>query len=66
MMSNSVVSGNCVIGEECYMGNNSAIREKISVCGGVKIGMNSAVVKNIDATGNYAGVPAKILNKIKK
>ena len=66
MMSNSVVSGNCVIGEECYMGNNSAIREKISLCGGVKIGMNSAVVKNIDTTGNYAGVPAKILNKIKK
>lgn len=59
MMPSAVISGNCNIGDCCYMGNNSGIREKIEICKGVKIGMNAAVVKNIYEAGVYAGVPAK-------
>jgi sugar O-acyltransferase (sialic acid O-acetyltransferase NeuD family) len=58
-MAGSVVSGDVSIGDQCYMGNNSSIREKITVCDDVTIGMNCAVVKDIDKPGTYVGVPAK-------
>ena len=61
-MAGSVVSGNVLIGDSCYMGNNSSIREKITICEDVIIGMNGCVVKNIDKPGTYVGVP---VNKIK-
>jgi UDP-3-O-[3-hydroxymyristoyl] glucosamine N-acyltransferase len=40
------------------MGNNSSIREKLSVHSLITIGMNSAVVKNIEESGVYVGCPA--------
>jgi UDP-3-O-[3-hydroxymyristoyl] glucosamine N-acyltransferase len=40
------------------MGNNSSIREKLSVHSLSTIGMNSAVVKHIEETGVYVGCPA--------
>ena len=58
-MPGAVVSGNVNIGNRVYLGNNSSIREKITICDDVIIGMNSAVVKNITEPGTYAGVPAK-------
>lgn len=59
MMSNSVISGNDTIGQKVYMGNNSSIKEKIKVCDDVIIGMNGCVVKNINESGIYVGVPVK-------
>jgi UDP-3-O-[3-hydroxymyristoyl] glucosamine N-acyltransferase len=41
------------------MGNNSSIREKLSIHSLVTIGMNSAVVKHIESPGVYGGVPTK-------
>jgi serine acetyltransferase len=41
------------------MGNNSSIREKLSIHSLATIGMNSAVVKNIEDGGTYVGCPAK-------
>ena len=58
-MAGVIVSGNVRINDFVYMGNNSSIREKLSVGGSVIIGMNSAVVKNIKEHGVYGGVPAK-------
>jgi len=58
-MPGVIVSGNVRINDFVYMGNNSSIREKLSVGGSVIIGMNSAVVKNIKEHGVYGGVPAK-------
>jgi sugar O-acyltransferase (sialic acid O-acetyltransferase NeuD family) len=58
-MPGVIVSGNVRINDFVYMGNNSSIREKLSVGGSVIIGMNSAVVKNIKEYGVYGGVPAK-------
>jgi len=60
-MPGAIVSGNVTIYDLVYMGTNSSIREKLSVHSLTTIGMNSAVVKNIEYFGTYAGCPAKII-----
>jgi sugar O-acyltransferase (sialic acid O-acetyltransferase NeuD family) len=59
MMPGSIISGNVVIYDCVYMGNNSCIKEKISVHSLSTIGMGSMVVKDINDSGIYVGVPAK-------
>jgi sugar O-acyltransferase (sialic acid O-acetyltransferase NeuD family) len=58
-MPGAVVSGNVRIYDLVYMGNNSSIREKLSIHSLSTIGMNSAVVKHIEEHGIYVGVPVK-------
>ena len=58
----SKISGNCNIGKHVYFGTNSSVREKITICDNVTIGLNGGVVKNITKKGTYVGVP---VNKIK-
>ena len=53
------ISGNCTIGDCVYFGTNSSVREKIKICSYVTIGLNSGVVKNINESGTYGGVPVK-------
>lgn len=62
-MPGSVISGNVLVGDCVYMGNNSSIKEKVHITSEVKIGANAAVVKNIITSGVYVGVPAKFLKK---
>ena len=59
MMPNAVVGGNVTLGDNVYLGSCSNVREKINVNSNVVIGMNAAVVKDIDKSGTYVGVPAK-------
>ena len=61
-MPNVVISGNVKIGDCVYFGTNSSVREKITICDDVTIGLNGGVVKNINESGIYVGVP---VNKIK-
>jgi sugar O-acyltransferase (sialic acid O-acetyltransferase NeuD family) len=58
-MPGAIVSGNVTIQDKVYMGNNSSIREKLSIHRLSTIGMNSAVVKNIEESGIYVGCPTK-------
>jgi sugar O-acyltransferase (sialic acid O-acetyltransferase NeuD family) len=58
-MPGAIVSGNVTIYDCVYMGTNSSIREKISIHSLSTIGMNSCVVKNVNETGTYVGVPIK-------
>ena len=58
-MPGAIVSGNVTIYDLVYIGNNSSIREKLSIHSLSTIGMNSAVVKNIIEPGIYVGCPAK-------
>jgi sugar O-acyltransferase (sialic acid O-acetyltransferase NeuD family) len=58
-MPGAIVSGNVRIYDLVYMGNNSSIREKLSIHSLSTIGMNSAVVKHIVEPGIYVGVPSK-------
>ena len=60
-MPGSIVSGNVTIYDLVYMGNNSSIREKLSIHSLTTIGMNSAVVKHIEQSGTYVGCPVKII-----
>jgi len=53
------ISGTCEISNRVYFGTNSSIREKLSVCDDVTIGLQAGVVKNITKPGIYVGVPAK-------
>lgn len=57
------ISGNCEIGNLSYIGTNSSIREKIKICDGVKIGLNSGVIRDITEIGTYVGNPAKKVEK---
>lgn len=57
------ISGNCNIGKHVYFGTNSSIREKITICDNVTIGLNSGVVKDIKEEGIYVGLPVKKLKK---
>tara|TARA_B110000503_G_scaffold23518_1_gene36846 strand:- start:3567 stop:4142 length:576 start_codon:yes stop_codon:yes gene_type:complete len=59
MMPGAIVSGNVRIEDQVYMGTNSSIREKLSICGMSTIGMNSCVVKDIKIVGRYVGTPGK-------
>ena len=58
-MPGAIVSGNVKIYDCVYMGNNSSIREKLSIHSLCTIGMNAAVVKNIQDGETYVGVPVK-------
>ena len=60
-MPGSVVSGNVRIYDCVYLGNNSSIKEKLSIHSLTTIGMNGAVVKHIEEPGTYVGVPVKKL-----
>jgi sugar O-acyltransferase (sialic acid O-acetyltransferase NeuD family) len=62
-MPGAIVSGNVKIYDLVYMGNNSSIREKLSIHSLTTIGMNSAVVKHIEQSGVYVGCPVKNLKK---
>ena len=57
-MPGAIVSGNVTIYDIVYMGNNSSIREKLSIHSFSTIGMNGSVVKHIEESGVYVGVPA--------
>lgn len=58
-MPGVIISGNCKIHDCVYIGTNSSVRQKISIHSLSTIGMNAAVVKDIESPGVYAGVPAK-------
>jgi UDP-3-O-[3-hydroxymyristoyl] glucosamine N-acyltransferase len=59
MMPGSIISGNVTIGDNVYLGTNSAIKEKTKLCDNLVIGMGGMVVNNIDHHGIYIGVPVK-------
>jgi len=58
-MPGAIVSGNVKISDCVYMGSNSSIREKLSIHSLCTVGMNAAVVRNIEDNGTYVGVPIK-------
>jgi len=60
MMPGSIVSGDVKIYDCVYMGNNSCIKEKLSVHSLSTIGMGSMVVSDINDNGTYIGVPSKL------
>jgi acetyltransferase-like isoleucine patch superfamily enzyme len=60
----SVVSGSTFIGENCWLGVGCLIRNHLSICDNVVIGMGSVVIRDIARPGIYAGNPAKWVRRI--
>jgi len=54
-MPSSVVSGDVKIGNNVYLGTNASVKEKITICDDVTIGMNSPVHHDILESGIYVG-----------
>ena len=63
MVSGSRVAGNNLIGDRVYFAANSSTKQGLRISGDTKIGLNSAVVKDIDRPGTYFGIPAKFLSR---
>lgn len=61
MMPGSIISGNCEIGNNFYIGTNSCVREKVRIIDNIIIGLESGVVKDIYEQGTYGGTPCKKL-----
>ena len=58
-MPGAIVSGNVTIGDRNYLGTNSTIIEKKTICNDVTLGANGVVIKDIVEPGTYVGVPSK-------
>jgi sugar O-acyltransferase (sialic acid O-acetyltransferase NeuD family) len=58
-MPGAIVSGNVNIQDSVYLGNNSSIRENLTIHKDTIIGMNASVIKDITEPGVYVGVPSK-------
>jgi UDP-3-O-[3-hydroxymyristoyl] glucosamine N-acyltransferase len=52
------VNGSARIGKRCFIGTNSTIVQKVSICDDVMVGAGSVVVDDIKEPGKYYGVPA--------
>lgn len=63
--ANSMITAGCVIAHDAridrdvVLAPNVSVRENCRITSGVLVGQGGVVVKNIDAQGVYAGVPAK-------
>ena len=55
------ISGNCKIYDCVYVGTNASIRQELTIHSFSTIGLNAGVVKHIEDSGVYTGVPAKKL-----
>lgn len=52
------VSGLCNIGNAVYLGSNCVVKQDVSICDNVTVGMGSVVTKNIKEQGVYIGAPS--------
>lgn len=51
------ISGNETIGNRVYFGTRSCMKQKLTICDDVIIGMNAGVTKDITEPGTYVGTP---------
>lgn len=59
----ATVAGNVTIGNEVLICAGATIKNNISICDKVIIGAGSVVVKDINDSGIYTGIPAKKLKE---
>ena len=52
------ISGNETIGDRVYFGTRSCMKQKLTICDDVIIGMNAGLTKSITESGTYIGTPA--------
>jgi sugar O-acyltransferase (sialic acid O-acetyltransferase NeuD family) len=59
LMPGAIISGNVTVGDRVFMGTASTVKEKLSICDDVTVGMSSGVILDIRTPGVYVGVPAR-------
>ena len=59
----STVCGFTKIGNNCWVGAGATINNVIKICDDVMLGSGSVVIKDIDESGTYVGVPAGRISK---
>ena len=55
------INGRVKVGDMVYFGTNSSTKEEINITSDVIIGAGACVVKDLEESGTYIGVPAKRL-----
>jgi sugar O-acyltransferase (sialic acid O-acetyltransferase NeuD family) len=55
----AVLGGTVRVGEQTHIGVGATVRNNISICENSTIGAGAVVVKDIDSSGIYVGIPAK-------
>lgn len=58
VVGGTITSGSVVVGDNCWLCAGSLIRNGVSICNNVIVGMGSLVLKDIKESGMYVGRPA--------
>lgn len=53
------LGGGVRVGEECWLGIGCCVRDHLRIHKGCTVGMGAIVLKNIERTGTYVGMPAR-------
>ena len=61
--SHVVVSGNCEVGKNCFLGVNSTLIDDIILLEYVYLGAGTVATKTITVKGIYVGAPARRINE---
>lgn len=61
LAAGTIVGGWCEIGDDAYLGINCAIKPRVRIGAGAKIGMGAVVTKDVPAGAVYVGNPARFL-----
>jgi len=57
----AIICGRVIIGDECFIGAGSVVKDNVKICNNVTVGANSLVIKDITQPGVYIGNPVKRL-----
>jgi len=60
----AVISGNCHVGADAYLGAMSCIRERQTIGAGAMVGMGAVVVSDVPPDSTYVGNPARPLQRV--
>ena len=60
------LAGMVHVGRKTFLGIGSAVKNNVSICANCMIGAGAVVVKDIEESGTYIGVPAKKCTSINK
>lgn len=64
LTAGAVIAFDVVIGQKVTIAPNAVIRDSVTIADNVTVGQGAVVVKNLEESAVYVGVPAKLLKKI--
>lgn len=60
---NTTICGRTVVGNNVLCGAGSTVIDGLRICDNVVIGAGAVVVENIEVSGTYVGMPARLVHK---